>query len=438
MHSYRVVARQPGLRRLLPAVAVSSLGDGMSEVGVAWLVLQLAPAGTGALWVAVCAAALVLPGTLLALVRRRAFAPAAAARVGLADAALHAVGLGAVPLAAVAGVLDVRLLAVLLAVSSLLSIYGGAARYTVVAAALPERDRLAGNAALSALAQTGVLAGPVVAGLLLALSERAGHGVAGATIVLALDAASFALLAVGYAAAAKHLRAAPAEGEADEPVAGGAPDQRAGGSAAAVRTPRGVTAVVVLTVLFYGLYEPVAVALPVHVAVDLQAPASLLAAFVTAFGIGALLGGLAGGFLGRVPERVLLPLIPVGWGLCLLPLGLGAPTPVAVAAFGVGAFVLGPYFAVTTTLVQRLTPPALLPHVFTRRGVLLGLASPLGLLAGGPLVQTVGAPGAVLVSALLTIALGVTAAVVSASAARPAGGPGARARQEAPTGPPRS
>ncbi len=420
MHSYGAVLRHPGLRRLLPAVAASSLGDGMSAVSVAWLVLQLAPAGSAPVWVAVCAAALVLPGTLVALIRRRSFAPAAAVRVATADAALNALGLGAVPVAAVLGVLDVRVLAVLLAVSSLLSVYGGAARYTVIAAALPERDRLAGNAALSALAQTGILAGPVVAGLLLALFERAGQGVAGATIVVAVDAVSFALLAVAYRTAARHL-GATADQEADtsvdsDPLAGAA-GGTAGSTDVAVRTPRTVRAVVLLTVVFYGLYEPVAVALPVHVARDLAAPASLLAAFVTAFGVGALLGGLAGGFLGRVPERVLVPVIPVGWGLCLLPLALGAPTTVAVAAFGVGAFVLGPYFAVTTTLVQRLTPPALLPHVLTRRGVLLGLGSPLGLLVGGPLVQTVGARGAVLVSALLTIGLGAVAAVLASKSA---------------------
>jgi hypothetical protein len=221
-------------------------------------------------------------------------------------------------------------------------------------------------------------------------------------VAVALDAASFALLAVAYPLAAPHLHAAP---DRFPDVAGRAP---AGG----VRVSGVVTGVVVLTAVFYGLYGPVGVGLPVHVADDLHAPAALLAAFVTVFGVGGLLGGLAAGFLGRVPERVLVPLIPIGWGACLLPLGLGAPTPVALVSFGAGAFVLGPYFAVTTTLIQRLTPPALLPHVLSRRGVMIELASLAGVLTGGPLVQVAGAPRAVLVSALATIALGGAARLV--------------------------
>ena len=37
------VLSQPRLRRVLPAMLVSALGDGMSMVAVAWLAVQIAP-----------------------------------------------------------------------------------------------------------------------------------------------------------------------------------------------------------------------------------------------------------------------------------------------------------------------------------------------------------------------------------------------------------
>ena len=37
------VLASPVLRRLLPAFAVSAVGDGMSAVGVAWLAIRIAP-----------------------------------------------------------------------------------------------------------------------------------------------------------------------------------------------------------------------------------------------------------------------------------------------------------------------------------------------------------------------------------------------------------
>jgi MFS transporter, DHA3 family, macrolide efflux protein len=37
------VIASPALRRLLPAFAVSAVGDGMSAVGVAWLAIRITP-----------------------------------------------------------------------------------------------------------------------------------------------------------------------------------------------------------------------------------------------------------------------------------------------------------------------------------------------------------------------------------------------------------
>jgi len=65
---YYPALRHPVLRRLLPGVLASALGDGMSAVAIAWLALRLAPPGTRGLWVGAAVAAYSLPGALGAVV----------------------------------------------------------------------------------------------------------------------------------------------------------------------------------------------------------------------------------------------------------------------------------------------------------------------------------------------------------------------------------
>ncbi|MBO0808871.1 MAG: MFS transporter, partial [Actinobacteria bacterium] len=56
------VFASPVLRRLLPAFALSAIGDGMSAVGVAWLALRIAAPADRGLVVGVAVAAYTLPG----------------------------------------------------------------------------------------------------------------------------------------------------------------------------------------------------------------------------------------------------------------------------------------------------------------------------------------------------------------------------------------
>ena len=61
---YGRVVRQPVLRRVLPGLAVSALGDGMSMVAVAWLAVQIAPPGREGVWTGLAVAAYSLPATV--------------------------------------------------------------------------------------------------------------------------------------------------------------------------------------------------------------------------------------------------------------------------------------------------------------------------------------------------------------------------------------
>jgi predicted MFS family arabinose efflux permease len=174
-----------------------------------------------------------------------------------------------------------------------------------------------------------------------------------------------------------------------------------------------------LSFMFYLLYGPVEVALPVHVAGDLHGSAALLGAFWAIFGVGAIAGQLAAPYLRRFRVWPTMTAIVLGWGLALVPLGLHTPLWLALVAFPVGAVIWGPWTSLSMAVFQDATPPAVLARVLAARSSLLIVASPLGTALGGPLVAAVGARGTLLVSALTTIAAGLlTTAVLARSAAR--------------------
>lgn len=140
--------------------------------------------------------------------------------------------------------------------------------------------------------------------------------------------------------------------------------------------------------------------------------------YYTVFGAGTVLGGLATGYLRALPLGPTTTGIVVVFGAALLPLGLGASRPVALAGFALAGLVWGPYRATSTALFQRSTSPALLPQVLAAYSVVGMLAVPLGTLAGGPLVAVLGAQRTLLLCALGTVALGAAALTVVAASVR--------------------
>src|SRR5712692_11337974 len=103
--AYGRVASQPVLRRLLPGMLVSALGDAMSMVAVAWLAVQIAPPGREGVWTGLAVAAYSLPATLGAAVFGRLVRGFTGARLVAADATVRAVALGTIAVLAVAGAL---------------------------------------------------------------------------------------------------------------------------------------------------------------------------------------------------------------------------------------------------------------------------------------------------------------------------------------------
>jgi MFS transporter, DHA3 family, macrolide efflux protein len=400
--TYWPVVSHPVIRRVLPGYALSALGDGMSVVAIAWLALRLAPRADQGLWVGAAVAAYSVPGVLGAALLGRWLRHRAGIGLAGADATLRAVALGAIPVLYATHLLGPGTYVALLGVSSLLHAWGSAGQYTLVAEVLPAQQRIAGNSLLAGLAEMSLTAGPALAGVLTA--------VVGPATVIGADAATWAVLALSYAYAAPLTNARPA---AD-------PGEHASSSGLRlIGTNRTLLGLVALSFVFFLLYGPVEVALPVHVATDLHGSAAELGWFWAAYGVGAVIGSLATPHLRNWPLWPTMIGIVAGWGLMLLPLGLGAPTGVSLAGFAIGGVIYAPYNSIAMAVFQDRAPAGALASLLAARAGLMIVAAPLGTALGGPLVAALGARGTLFVSALTTIALAVLAAAAhGAQAAR--------------------
>ena len=471
--AFSPVLASPVLRRLLPARATSAIGDGMSAVGVAWLAIRIASPADRGLVVGVAVAAYSLPGAAGAVLLARPLRKLSGRRLVAADATLRAVALALIPLLYGFGALAPGLYVALLAASSLLHAWGISGQYTLVAEHLPPEARTAGNALLSAFGAAAYVVGPLLAGLVVAAAGPAVPIAADAAsfAVVALAAATARrtprmAAATDVGEAGEHLRltaaadvgeagenpgltAATDAGEAGEnsgltaaAEVGGArrsrepsaaaetgeasqnpretvaaePDEpdRARGFAVIARS-RPLAGLLVLTLVYYFLYGPVEVALPLYVTGPLHGSAGLLGLFWFVFGIGATLGSLTAGLARKLPLWPVLIVAVIGWGIVLAPLGLLRLEVPALACFAAGGLLYAPYPALSATLFQRESPPELLSQVLAARGALTVLAAPLGTALGGPLTTWLGAQHTLLLSAAATIASGLAATAILAA-----------------------
>jgi MFS family permease len=364
----------------------------MSTVTIAWLAVRTAPAGKLGLFVGLAVAAYTLPGAVGALALGRYLRHRPARALVLADCALRAGFLGAIVVLSAGGALSPAAYVALLAGSSLLTSWGRAGEYTMLAELGGEDGRLAANSLASAQVWLATIIGPALAGLLLV---RIAPG-----WLLALDAASFAFL--GTQAWRTHTTTRTA----DEPV-----DAHAAESGFRLLRRSDLLGLIVLTWFFFFLYGPVEDALPVYVAHDLHAHARLLGAYWTTFGVGALASTLLVGMLRGYAIRRVVLLIVAGWGACLVPFAF-APVGVTLVCFAVGGLVYGPFVPLTYALFQSVTTTANLPSVLAARSAALIVSAPLGTAIGGPIVAGIGAGWTLTASGAATVALAALATVV--------------------------
>ena len=390
--AYRRLLRDPRARRLLAGLGASSLGDGMSTVTIAWLAVRVAPPGEVGLFVGLAMAAYTLPGVIGAVAFARLLRGRPARTMLVGHCALRAVCLGGIALLFAADMLAPPAYLVLLAASSLMYAWGNAGQYTMLAELGGPDGRMAVNSLASAQVSFATIVGPVLAGFLLAF--------VGPDLLLGIDAVSFAFLGI----------VAWGAGATKEAVAGPIDAKNAESGFRLLRRPDLLTLTAVTWVFFF-LYGPVEVALPVYVAVEMQADAGLLGLYWTTFGVGALAANLITGTIrGRNMRRITLVIV-AGWGACLIPFAF-APVPVTLLAFAAGGLIYGPFIPLTYALFQSSTSAANLPSVLAARSAIVMLSTPVGTAIGGPLVAAIGASETLAVSGLATVALAAVAAVL--------------------------
>jgi predicted MFS family arabinose efflux permease len=417
---YRTLLGDRRTRRLLAGLGVSALGDGMSIVTIAWLAVQVAPAGELGAYVGLALAAYTLPGVIGALAFTRFLRHRPARGLVLVHCLLRAGFLGVIALLWALDALAPHAYVPLLACSSLMAAWGNAGEYTMLSELGGPDGRLAVNSLASAQVSFAVIVGPALAGALIA-------GI-GPGWLIALDAASFAFL--GIQAWRTHTGASATE----QPV-----DTHAAESGfRLLRRRRDLLALTAVTWVFFFLYGPVEAALPVYVARDLGAGAGLLGGYWTAFGVGALAATLIAGTLrGHNVRRITLWII-AGWGACLIPFAF-APVGVTVGCFALGGLIYGPFIPLTYSLFQSATTTANLPAVLAARSALVMVSTPVGTAIGGPLVGALGASETLAASGVATVALAIVASIVwtrgrAEALDRSEGEPGALTRSERSVG----
>jgi len=390
--AYRELVREPNARRFLAGLGVSSLGDALSTVTVAWLAVLIAPPDSLGIYVGIAVAAYTLPGAIGALVLSPLLRHRPSRALVMVHCLLRAGLLGTIVVLLAGGALSPAAYVVLLAGSSILSAWGLAGEYAMLAELAGPAGRLAANSLASAQTSLAVIIGPTLAGLLLTQFEPGW--------LLAFDAGSFGFLAI------QTWRTRTGTADSAPPV-----DTSAAGAGFRTLLRPELLGLTVVTWFFFFLYGPVEAALPVYVAQDLHADARLLGAYWAAFGIGALVSTLVVGTLRHRDIRRAALLIVAGWGACLVPFFF-APVGVTIACFAIGGVIYGPFIPLTYALFQSSTSTAALPSVLAARGAVVIISTPLGTALGGSLVSAIGAANTLTASGLATVLLAACGALL--------------------------
>ncbi|MEU9394642.1 MFS transporter [Streptomyces sp. NPDC048324] len=382
----------PDFRRLQPGFLVSFLGDGMSFIGVAWLAVDLAAPAHRSLVVGLAVAAYSLPAALGSLTLGRWLSGRNARSLILVNALLRGALFALIPALYWTGLLSAATYIALLALSSILHAWGIAGRQTFVAETLPAEDRLAGHALVGSQEQLSFITGPPLAGLVAAAL--------GPAAVLAADALSYAYLA---------LVTARVRGQGTLERRPAVPLRRSGQTLA--RHPE-LMGLLALSFVFYLLYGPIEVAVPLVVAERMGGDPTVLGWIWGAFGVGAVIGTWVTGTLRRLPLWPTVLGIVAGWGLAILPFAHFGTLAAGIAGFGLGGLIYAPYGPVSITLLQQKAPLEELAALSAFRSAILVIATPLGAVLAGPLIGALGATGTIRLSGQTTLGLAALGAVL--------------------------
>ncbi len=388
--------RRLPLVALLGATAVSLFGSSLTAIALPWFVLQTtgSAARTG-----LTAFAVLLPAFAAGILGGPLVDRVGARRTSVIADTVSAVGIGLIPLLWVTVGLPFWSLLALVFAGAALEMPGLTARRSI----LPELARDAGvqlervNSAYESLQHLSLLLGPPLAGLLIALL--------GASRVLWIDAGTFLVSALLIGTTL------PRRAPSIRSTASYRQDLVAG-----LRFLRGdrilMTLAVTLAVANFLSGPLFAVMLPVY-ANDVFGRASSLGLAVAAAGAGALVGSLGFGLIGhRLPRRVIwltaFLVDPVSFWVLV-----GNPSlPLLMAGLFAGGVAIGAVNPLLVTIRHERIPPEMRGRVFGAFSAVATGAQPLGMIAGGFLIEGIGFRPTTIILATLGQALSVALLLV--------------------------
>lgn len=362
---------------LLAANGISMTGNVMAMLAVPWFVLQTT--GSASL-TGLTASFTALPAIIAAFFGGTLVDRTGYKRMSVISDLMSAVTVALIPLlyhALGSGFMFWQLLA-LVFLGALLDAPGSTARLSL----LPDVVKMAAmrleraNSAAQAIGRAANLLGAPLAGLLIALM--------GASQVLWLDAASFALSALLVAA----LVPSPASKQTEEEKKGGKYLEEMREGLRFIRRDPLIFAIVSSVMVTNFLDAPLfAVVMPVYVTQAYSSALSLGLA-IGAFGAGATLGTIIFGAIGhRLPRRMTFALSFITVGLQFFFFASLPPLPLLIAAFCVLGLASGPLNPIILTVMQERVPADMRGRVFGTMTAGAYLAVPLGMLLTGYLIQ---------------------------------------------------
>lgn len=378
---------------------ISQLGNQFNYIALAWL--MWVTTGSSAIMGGVYLAQ-ILPNALLGWVvgvltdrmdRRRLM-------IGL-DWARGALVL-VLPLAYHQGWLNLWLVyAVTFAVSTLTLMFYSAEK-SVIPALVPEDDLTQANALVEMTGQAANLAGPVLAGMVVAVLPDT-------VDVLYLDAGTFVLSAFFlWGLSWRDAREAPASARPAELI------QEAVEGVKFLFSGKFLRVVFLTATAANFLVMPFAVIFPVLSDKVLMTGSQ---------GFGWLMGGLGGGMLvgsllAAPLEKRLSAVSIIYGGMALLGVSFAAMSAapslaVAVALAWAAGMGVSPANAIVITLVQRITPEAMQGRVFASLFAVVGMAAPLGVALASFLLDQVGAPQVLLMVGSATVVVSAVGAYLA-------------------------
>ncbi len=379
--------RLPAFRRLWFGLVISRLGDQFTVIALLWFVLDLTGSGTALSVVLLCFS---LPAIFTSPLLGRLLDRYQPRKIMLLDNLARGLVIGAIPVLYWLDGLTLWTLYGLALLAGALAPATSVGVGVILPHLVEDAELEQANGWASVSVQFAALAGPALAGLLIA-------GIGGPPVML-IDAVSFwgmAFLLCGLPPIAR------------TPTVDAVTTHRHWWGFGVLLQLKPVRIITALSAVFFLAYGPLEPALPLYSRDVLRAGAAGYGLLWSGFGAGALLGLLAIPLAIRYPRPgVTFAVIAILWGLLLAPLVLLTNLPLAMLFLGLAGCAWAPYATVETSLVQRLTPAHLRGQVFGARGTVLVAATPLGVLIGGLLLAKLSAPAVIGISALACIVAG--------------------------------